>query len=128
MNEENLFDYRSHEAKVKDAWDRFFKIKNKSPLVAHDAPITSRLAAEKLRNTPRYKGQLEICLAIVCESRDSGVTDDEINTMVRDLGLRWGTSSVSSRMSWLRTNRLVRTGPETRRTGCNERALINRVW
>jgi hypothetical protein len=124
MTESTLFDARPLEARIDDAWRRFAVIRPKSPIVRHDSPITSRLVAERLAESDRFRLRLEVLLQAVCDAGDDGIIDDDLIMAFPD----WPPSSVTATMSRLRDWELVKAGPDTRPTRYGNAARVNRVW
>lgn len=118
-----LFDVRPHADRVEDMWRRFATIRPKSPIVPKDAPITSRLVAERLADSDRFNLRLEVLLQAVCNAGDEGIIDDELIVAFP----HWPPSSVTATMSRLRSWELLRAGPDTRPTRFGNDALVNRV-
>ena len=118
MSETTLFDARPLEARIDDAWRRFAVIRPKSPIVRHDAPITSRLVAERLAESDRFRLRLEVLLQAVCDAGDEGIIAFP----------QWPHSSVTAAMSRLRDWELIKAGPDTRPTRYGNAARVNRVW
>jgi hypothetical protein len=123
MTEDNLFEYRSHEAKVEDMWRRWAMIKPKSPVVPRNAPITSQMVAAKLAESDPFKHKCERLLQAVCNAGDDGIIDDQLIVTFHD----WAHSSVTSTMARLREWGLIKHGPDMRRTRRNHLAMVNRV-
>ena len=124
MTDATLFDARPLEARIDDAWRRFAKIRPKSPVVPHDAPITSRLVAERLAESDRFRLRLEVLLQAVCDAGEDGIIDDDLIAAFTD----WPPSSVTATMSRLRAWELVKAGPDVRPTRYGNAARVNRVW
>ena len=124
MTEDNLFDYRSHEAKVEDMWRRWAMIKPKSPVVPRNGPITSQMVATKLAESSAFKLKAERLLQAVCNAGDHGIIDDQLIVMFP----QWAQSTVTSTMARLREWRLIKHGPDMRLTRQDHAAMVNRVW
>ena len=124
MTEGNLFDGRPLQARIEDAWRRFASIRPKSPIVRGNAPITSQLVAERLADSKQFRIRTELLLQAVCDAGDHGIIDDDLICAFP----KWPQSSVTSMMSWLRNEELVKHGPDTRPTRYGNAALVNRVW
>jgi hypothetical protein len=124
MTEATLFDSRPLQARIDDAWRRFAVIRPKSPIVRHDAPITSQMVAERLAESDRDELRLEVLLQAVCDAGDDGIIDDDLIVAFP----QWPHSSVTACMSRLRGWELVKAGPDTRPTRYGNAARVNRVW
>ena len=124
MTEGNLFDYLSAEERFANAYRQLRAIKPKCPLIGHDHPVTSHAMAAALADTDRFSYRLERLLLAVHHAGDAGIIDDELLAMFEP----WGYSVVTSNMSRLRSEKLVKHGPDTRLTRYGNPALINRVW
>ena len=123
MTTGTLFDHLSAEHRLADAYRRLRAIKPKRPLIGHDHPVTSHAMAAALADTDLFAYRLERLLLAVHHAGDAGIIDDELLVVFE----RWGYSSVTSGMSRLRKEGVIRHGPDTRATRYGNQALINRV-